>query len=221
MKKRQTNYKEIYTLDYFNGKNTFFYKLGYGNFAWFYFDSLFRPLKPYLLRLKMGKVLDVGCAYGFMLQRFPDGFEKFGIDISHHAIIEAKKRLPRARLKVSDVEDKLPFPEEFFDIVVCNDVLEHLENPKRALENISKVLKKDGILYINTPNLNWLRKKIIGYADKKEHHISLFSHQALFDLLTEVGFKTTDHWTYTNLTYFFFLKFRSNIGIESALICRK
>lgn len=113
----------------------------------------------------------------------------------------------------------LPFQEDTFDIVICNDVLEHLDNPVAALENIKIVLKRGGILYINTPNLNLFRKKVLGFADKKEHHISLFPHKNLLDLLKKVGFKVEEHWTYINFTYFFFIKFNSNIGTESGYIC--
>ena len=215
------DYKKIYTQNYFNGKNSFFYKLGYGRFQRFYFENLFRPLKQYLKGIKRGKVLDVGCAYGFMLQKFPDTFVKFGIDISDYAISQAKKRLPNAILKVGNVEDELPFQEDFFDIVICNDVIEHLENPSIVLKQIQRVLKTNGILYINTPNFNWIRKKVFAYADKKEHHISLFPYKALFDLLRKASFDIIDYWTYTSITFFFFIKFRSNLGHESAFICRK
>lgn len=215
------DYKKVYTENYFSGKDSFFYSFGYGNFQKTYFKNLFRSLKPYLKEIKQGKVLDVGCAYGFMLQKLPDSFEKFGVDISEHAIAEAKKRLPNATLKVSGAEETLPFPENFFDIIMCNDVIEHLENPRIALENIRRVLKRDGILYLNTPNLNWLRKNLFAHADKKEHHISLLPHKTLFDLLTEIGFNIIDHYTYTSITFFFFTKFHSNIGHESAFICKK
>lgn len=215
------NYKETYTQNYFSGKDCFFYKLGYGRFSRFYFDNLFRPLKPYIQKIKTGKVLDIGCAYGFMLKKFPNSFEKFGVDISDYAIKEASRRLPVATFKIGDIEDELFFPEGFFDIAICNDVLEHLKNPAFALKNIQRVLKKEGVLYVTTPNLNWLRKKLFKRADKKEHHISLFPHEALLNLLIKSGFEVIDHWTYTNLTYFFFLKFKSKLGIESAFICRK
>lgn len=215
------SYKETYNRDYFSGRDSFFYKLGYGRLAKIYFNNLFQPLKSHTQKIKKGKVLDVGCAYGFMLRKFPDTFEKFGIDISDYAIREAKKRLPEAALTVGNAEDELPFPERFFDIVICNDVLEHLADPASALKNIRKVLNNNGILYINTPNLNWFRRKVFTYADKKEHHLSLFSHQTLLNLLAESGFEVIDHWTYTNLTYFFFLKFKLTLGVESAFICRK
>lgn len=215
------DYQKIYNKDYFNGKNSFFYKLGYGNFQKFYFDNLFKSLKPYINKITSGKVLDVGCAYGFMLERFPDSFDKFGVDVSEYAINIAKNRLPSVAFTVSNVEDSLPFQKESFDIIICNDVLEHLENPAVALENIKRVLKKGGILYINTPNLNSFRKKVLGFADKMEHHISMFTHQELLELLEKVGFKVEKHWTYINYTYFFFIKFNSNTGTESAFICKK
>ena len=215
------DYQKVYNKDYFSGKTSFFYKLGYGNFQKFYFDNLFKSIDSYVTKKTSGKVLDVGCAYGFMLEKFPDSFDKFGVDVSEYAIRVAKKRLPSIAFTVSNIEDELPFQEETFDIVICNDVLEHLENPAVALKNIKRVLKKGGILYINTPNLNLFRKKFLGYADKMEHHISLFIHNDLLDLLEKVGFKVETHWTYINYTYFFFVKFNSNRGTESAFICIK
>ena len=79
----------------------------------------------------------------------------------------AKKRFPSMTFRVSNAEDALPFPEETFDIVICNDVLEHLEHPAKALENIIKGLKRGGVLYINTPNLNFIRKKSSNMLIKK------------------------------------------------------
>jgi SAM-dependent methyltransferase len=215
------DYEKVYTEDYFSGRDSFFYMFGYGRFQKFYLKSLSRPLQPYIKKFGQGKVLDIGCAYGSMLQKFPDRFEKFGIDISEYAIAEGRKKFPHSIFKVSGAEDALPFPENSFDIIICNDVIEHLENPDAALQNIQKVLKKDGVLYINTPNFNWIRKKLFSYADKKEHHISLFPHKTLFDLLIKCNFRIIDHWTYTNITLFFFSKFNSNIGPESAFICKK
>ena len=213
------DYKKIYTKDYFSGKNSFFWKLGYGRFSYFYFNNLFKPIIKYIKKMKIRKVLDVGCSYGFMLQKFPDSFQKFGIDVSGYAISIAKKRLPSAIFKIRSAEEKLPFEKDFFDIILFNDVLEHLENPKVALENIWKVLKKGGILYITTPNLNIIRKKIFRYADEKEHHISLFSHSNLISLLNSLGFKIAEHWTFINLLVY--VRLKSNLGTESAFICKK
>jgi 2-polyprenyl-3-methyl-5-hydroxy-6-metoxy-1,4-benzoquinol methylase len=211
------DYKVIYDEGYFNGKKSFFYKLGYGRFSRFAFNNSFKQVSKYFDT--SGNVLDVGCAYGFMLQRVPDSFNKFGMDISDHAIEEAKKRVPTATFKVWNAEDELPFDEDFFDMILLNEVLEHLESPDAALENIWRVLKKDGILYITTPNLNIVRKKILSYADKKEHHVSLFPRSDLIELLNSQGFKIVEHWTFLNL--FLYVRFKSDLGVQSAFICRK
>ncbi len=171
------DYKKIYNQNYFSGQDSFFYQLGYDR--WFqklYFQLLFQPIKAYIKNLKEAKVLDIGCAYGIMLQKFPKHFEKYGIDISQFAIEKAKQRLPDATLKVTGAEEKFPFQDNFFDIIICNDVIEHIEKPDLLLKNIHQVLKPGGILYINTPNLNWVRRKIFAKADVMEHHISLLSH---------------------------------------------
>lgn len=213
------NYEEIYNEDYFSGKNSFFHKLGYGRFLGFYFNYLFSPISKYVGEIKAGNVLDVGCAYGFMLQKFSDSFQKFGVDVSEYAINEARKRLPTSEFEVGNIEDELPFKKEFFDIVLMNDVVEHLENPKAALENIWKTLKKGGILYITTPNLNPIRRIMFGYADKKEHHISLFHHLNLIKLVKDLRFKIVENWTYPS--GFIHLRVKSSIGTESVIICKK
>lgn len=215
------DYRKIYDENYFNGKNSFFYRFGYGRFNQKYFNKIFKSILPYLDTNQEQKILDVGCAYGFMLEKFPENFEKYGVDVSAHAIEKAKNRLPQASFTVCEAEKELPFPDTFFDIVICNDVIEHLRHPEKALKNINGKLKKDGLLYLTTPNLNLTRKKIFFKLDEKEHHVSLFSKKELIELLQKNGFEVLDSWTYINGTSSVSIKFKSNIGTESAFICRK
>lgn len=215
------DYKKIYTEHYFSGRDSFFYSLGYGRFQNYYFGNLYKSLKPYLRHIKNGNILDVGCAYGFMLERFPKRFKKYGLDISKHAISEAKKRNPDAKFKIGGAEDPFPYPKNSFDIVLSNDLIEHVEHPQKVLKNIMTVLKPGGILYINTPNLNWIRRTFVAFADRKEHHISLFHHDELYELLKKQGFKVIKRWTYVNALYFGAIKLHKRIAIESAFVCRK
>lgn len=213
---------DVYDENYFNGKNSFFWKAGYGGYGWFsrrYFDNLFTPLKPFLKTSGKMRVLDIGCAYGFMLERFPAHFVKYGTDVSRYAIDIAKKRLKKGTFIVADIEKKAPFPKNSFDYIVCNDVIEHLNNPKRALIHMCEMLKPNGILYLTTPNRNEIRKRLFWYADKQEHHISLFTHQTLQNTLTDIGFTPLKQWTYTH--FFVYVPTNKHLGIESGVIAQK
>lgn len=216
------DYKKVYNKNYFLGKNSFFWKGGYGKYwglASFYFNNLYRPLKPYLTEPTGGNLLDVGCAYGIMLSLFPSKFHKYGIDVSDYAIRVAKTRDPRARFTVCDAEKAFSFPKNFFDLIICNDVLEHLENPVALLKNVFRVLKAGGLFYLTTPNLNSFRKIFLAFPDKEEHHLSLISHQQLLSLLAETNFSIKSHWTFSNTL--FYLRYPGNWGIESAFILSK
>lgn len=216
------NYEKVYTSDYFSGKDSFFYSFGYGSpVQKLYFTSLYRPLQPYLDAITAGRVLDVGCAYGYMLEKFPQSMEKFGIDISDHAIARAQEHFPQGKFQVGGAEKKLPFAEDFFDVIICNDVLEHLVDPGLALQAMARVLKPGGILYLNTPHLNTLRKMIFMRPDQMEHHISLLPFVKLEEIVTEAGLKMRDHWTYTTLPVLFFPRTPHTLGHEQACICTK
>lgn len=109
---------------------------------------------------KSTKILDVGCGRGdITLYLGRNAKEAVGIDYSEEAIKLAnstKKNFPltireKVYFKVMNVRT-LSFPDNYFDIVVCIDVLEHLyrEEVEKAMREIKRVLKKDGILFIHT-----------------------------------------------------------------------
>jgi len=115
------------------------------------FDKRLRELAS--LEYKTGKLLDLGCAFGFFLAKAEKiGFETYGIDISKLAIKKATKNC-KAKLYQLDIsKEKLPFTANFFDVVTMFDTLEHLENYTFALKEIIRVLKKGGVLYIQSPS---------------------------------------------------------------------
>jgi len=104
-------------------------------------------------------VLDAGCASGRQLFAMRDKIkEGHGTDIGEGFIIEAnaeKKRIGADNLFFHNVEmERLSFPVEFFDKIICAEVLEHVQNKEAGLKELLKVLKKNGTLVITTPNLN-------------------------------------------------------------------
>jgi SAM-dependent methyltransferase len=216
------DYNKIYTRDYFTGKGSVFWIGGYGNnfgFGKRYFTNLFKPFQKYITSTRNAKVLDVGCAYGYILEKYPQTFVKYGLDVSKHAIDTGKKRLPSAMLRTWNVENKFPYPNNFFDFINCNDLIEHLNHPQLTIDNIYKVLKPGGYLYLTTPNKNFIRRLFLSQMDAREHHISLFNHYGLMKILTDKGFKIIQNWTFSNSAVY--VKLPKTLGIESTFICQK
>lgn len=103
------------------------------------------------LKGKKGKLLDVGCSDGRIMQYFiQKGFECEGIDISDKAIEFGKRR--SLNIKKVDITKKLPFKDETFDITFCGEVLEHLLDPFATVKEMHRVLKKKGSIVITVPN---------------------------------------------------------------------
>jgi len=138
-----------------------------------------------------GKLLDVGCGQGFFLACVEKYYDVYGIDISEYAIREAKQRTTQVKLSVGDVTD-LDYKNDYFDIVTCFDLLEHLPDPELALQEFYRILKKDGIVIIRVPNTDsigarWKKEEWFGHRDKT--HASLLSNEEWLSLLKESGFE--------------------------------
>ena len=100
------------------------------------------------------RVLDAGCgtAYGSELLATEGAAEVVGIDVARDVLDSARPTVAEAvRLDVADV-CQLPYDDGAFDLVVCFNVLEHLDHPGRALDELARVLAADGLLLVSTPN---------------------------------------------------------------------
>lgn len=107
------------------------------------------------------RVLDIGCGDGSLSINFRKYSEVFGIDVSHKAVDLARK----AGLVAHTVDvscEKLPFDNEYFDVVYMGDVIEHLVNPDFAICEVLRVLKTGCFLVLSTPNLaSWLNRLLL------------------------------------------------------------
>jgi SAM-dependent methyltransferase len=85
------------------------------------------------------------------------------------------------------------YPDEFFDVVYMRHMIEHLFNPRRALQEVHRTMKQGGLLRIETPNMASLSAKIYGrywYGFwPLPRHIHMFSPRTLTGLLQEEGFR--------------------------------
>ncbi|MBM6952609.1 class I SAM-dependent methyltransferase [Enorma phocaeensis] len=96
-------------------------------------------------------ILDVGCGTGALACRLLDavpGCRLTGIDLSSAMVARARGRLAgRADVLEGDAE-RLPFHDESFDLVVCNDSFHHYPDPKRAAFQMWRVLRRGGMLVV-------------------------------------------------------------------------
>lgn len=137
-----------------------------------------------------GKILDIGCGEGnYLLQMKSEGYEVSGIDVSPGACNIARKK----KLKVYCGElKKHHFPNKTFDIITLWHVFEHLYNPSETLKEIRRILKDDGILIMETPNINCFSFKIFkGYHFHLDspRHLHHWSKHSMELILNKNGFK--------------------------------
>jgi len=159
---KQTN-KEFET--YFNYLQTRS-KIGrfYRNF-WLY---------PYIVRQVKGNALDIGCGIGDMIKFRPN---TIGVDINPFSINYCVNEKLDARVMNIDI---LPFDDSVFDSVIMDHLLEHIKDPALILNEINRVLSKEGLLIIGVPGLR-------GY-DCDDDHKCFYNESALIRLLDDFGF---------------------------------
>lgn len=158
------------------------------------------------------KILDIGCGKDAVLADFIDNGDTY-VGCDYYKKINKKI----ARYVSIDLNsDKLDkrFKDQKFDVVFCGEVIEHLFSPDDLLDEIKKIMHKDSILILSTPNLGYYvnralllfgihplfienssekklgRKfKFLGQENIAEGHIRVFTHDALKDLLKMKKFK--------------------------------
>lgn len=136
------------------------------------------------------KILDIGCGMGhtsILLSRI--SHRLIGIDVSFEGVRVAKEKV-KCDFMVSD-STRLPFKNEYFDIIVMKDILEHVENDSQAIKEVYRVLKMDGLLILYVPyslddaiTFESIVKKISGYSiDDNIGHLRRYDIIILKDLL--------------------------------------
>ncbi len=139
-----------------------------------------------VLFLRPGRILDIGCGRGQMLQKMKSmGWECFGTEFPGQAT---------SGLPFTVYEGNLPdlkLPAKSFDAVTLWHVFEHLRDPFSTIEEINRILKPGGVLVISVPNIESLQARIFGenwiHLDLPRH-IYHFSPGSLSKALEDKGF---------------------------------
>jgi SAM-dependent methyltransferase len=99
------------------------------------------------------RVLDAGCGvgYGTALLAQAGAADAVGIDVSAQTVEAAAAEHPEVQFAAADVHE-LPFEDGRFDLVVCFEVIEHVERQDEAIAELARVLAPQGVLAISSPN---------------------------------------------------------------------
>lgn len=111
-------------------------------------------IKAWVARLAPADMLDVGCGSGILLNELKPVVPSItGCDLSDVLLQRVRKEKKIEQLVAADLKS-LPFASNSFQSLLCSEVLEHLPNPKRAIQEIARVLKPGGKALITTPHLH-------------------------------------------------------------------
>jgi len=159
-----------------------------------FYEEFFKMIK----RANPEKILDVGCGEGVTLNRIKQmkiGKKLEGVDNFDEAIKIGKETFPDLTLKKADIYD-LPYKDNSFDMVLCNEVLEHLEKPQHAIKELMRVSNR--YLLLSVPNEPWfqlanfLRGRHITRLGNHPEHIQHWSHTQFEKFLKKNKLKIRD-----------------------------
>jgi len=132
------------------------------------------------------KVLEIGCGTGYVLKGLQCRFEKYtlyGSEIHIEGIQFAQKRLPAIEFIQLDATH-MPFENEF-DAIGAFDVLEHIEDDVKVIQEVHKSLKKGGLFLISVPQHQWMWS----INDDIAYHKRRYSRKELKNKLINEGFE--------------------------------
>jgi len=155
----------------------------------------FRYALKHLIRYASGggRLLELGCAYGFFLAEAERYYSATGLDVSAEAISFARARGLDAHHGM--LTDEFTGARGPFDVVVMLDVIEHLEAPVDVLSRIHRALPTGGYLMVTTGDWDSLLARLTGRHWRlmtPPQHLFFFSRRTIMRLLRRLGFEIVD-----------------------------
>ncbi len=143
-----------------------------------------------LKNTKKGTILDLGSQEGSLHNFLKENLKNsklIGVDIVKNDNVDV----------VCDLNEKIPFEDNYADTIIAGEIIEHLLNPYLFLKECYRVLRKNGVLILTTPNMTSLtyilKKQSIGkdltIYKRQDPHIYGFSMEMMEILLKKTGFK--------------------------------
>lgn len=154
--------------------------------------------KKYLPTDKNSRILDLGCGLGqFLSWLETNGYHNYlGVDISQQMLDLCQKNISGQVEKINSIAEFLADKKEAYDLIVLNDVIEHLLKPEiiADLEKIRAALKPNGQLIVKTNNLAAITGSRLRYEDFT-HQVG-FTEHSLKQALKIAGFSSVDVYAF-------------------------
>ena len=136
------------------------------------------------INTKRIKILDIGCSKGFIGKALSKKHDFYGIEARKEDIKDAKKYYKE--VKIINIDYKKPhYPNNFFDVIIMADVIEHLKSPLGTILYFKKFLKNNGLIILSVPNIAnvYVRLKLLfGYFEYEDRGILDRTHLKFFTL---------------------------------------
>ena len=144
------------------------------------------------------KVLEIGCGNGVLLDYLKKNNkvkESWGVEMNY------QENLPSLdKFFLGKIEDNIDnIPNDYFDCIICNDVLEHIFDPYTLLKDLKLKLKKDGVFIASIPNvrhlsviINLILKGDFRYRDAgimDFTHVRFFTKKSMRQMFEDAGYK--------------------------------
>jgi 2-polyprenyl-3-methyl-5-hydroxy-6-metoxy-1,4-benzoquinol methylase len=166
-------------------------------------ETYFSHARPRMLEfipVAPRRVLEVGCGEGSFageVKRRTQA-EIWGIELDSDAAARAKNVIDH--VLIGDADERIrELPHDYFDLIICNDVLEHLINPGQTLESLKGKLVSSGTIVASIPNIRyaWALRDILirrdfPYQDEgifDRTHLRFFTRKSMVRLFRESGFE--------------------------------
>ena len=179
--------KNLYSENYYSGRAEYSYhderhKKKHSEYVWKKRIDVIRSF------IKSGNFLDIGSSFGGFLSSAAKYFTPYGIELSPYSG-EYAKTLFGDRIHIGTLANH-PFSPGTFSVITMIEVIEHCADPAADLIDCYKLLKKDGVLVIQTANMDGLQARLLKkhYAYFMPGHLSYFSRRNLLQVLAKTGF---------------------------------
>ena len=160
-----------------------------------------RPEMVHFLPKEYTRVIEIGCAEGGFSKYLKAGTEIWGCELNKDAALVASQKLSKVLIgKYDQIAEDIP--TDYFDLVICNDVIEHMEDHDWFFDSISKKIRSGGFLVGSIPNVRHIRNlynllilKDWQYQDRltlDRTHLRWFTQKSLLRTLAQHDFKVEE-----------------------------